>query len=100
MNISSQGKIYFQCPVVNRTTDPTGDVVAIAFLEPGATPVTGTSWNSGSWASSSTAPTYLAQVLVGLSPAVVLALGSYDAWVRITDSPEAPVLGPYPVTIV
>jgi hypothetical protein len=43
---------------------------------------------------------FLAQVLVGTSPGVVLAPGDYDAWVKVADNPETPLLGPYPVVVV
>lgn len=98
--ISSQGRIFFQCPVVNQEADPTLDVVAIAFLSPDSWPDGTETWNVGSWdTENSNSPVYLAQVLVGLSPAVVLAKGDYDAFVRVTDSPESPVLGPYRLTV-
>jgi len=99
INISSQGLIYFQCPVLNRETDPTSDAVAVAFLARGSMPVGTESWTTGSWDTSATGPTYKAQVLVGVSPGVVLDPGDYDAFVKITDSPEVPILGPYQLTV-
>lgn len=98
--ISSQSLVEVQCPVVNREADPRSDVVAIAVLASGVKPTGTTSYVTGSWASESVAPIYLAQVLVGPSSSNVLVAGLYDAWVKVTDNPEIAVLGPYPFEIV
>lgn len=100
LQISSQSLQYFQCPIINREANPTTDVVAIAFLASGVKPDGTETWNTSSWDSGSVAPVYLAQVLVAKSPGVVLAVGDYDAWVKVTDNPEIPCLGPFPLTVV
>lgn len=72
--------------------NPTADTVQMAFKVSG-TP-SGGDWNTASWAATSAVNgAYLAQCLVGpQNSGVVLAIGSYTIWVKITDSPEVPVL--------
>lgn len=97
--VSSQGIINAQFPV-EVDSDPTADVVDVTFLDPGAKPDGTETWHGGSWAAAQpNGAVYNAQCLVGLSPAVVLALGDYDAWIRIHDLVEMPVLGPYPINV-
>jgi hypothetical protein len=73
---------------INPTTDP----VAMAFTL-GADPVSG-DWQDASWTTDSTGtrPVYRARCLVGPGGTVLLTAGLYTVWVRITDSPEVPVL--------
>lgn len=74
--------------------NPTGDTVQFSFM-PQATQVPGNSdWVSGSWQTdtSSILYPYLAQCLVGPSGTITLGLGSYYMYVKISDSPEVPVL--------
>lgn len=59
----------------------TSDPVAWAFTTPGGAP---TSWITGDWAAGQ------ARVLIGPT-ANPLAAGVWDAWLKITDSPEIPV---------
>jgi hypothetical protein len=72
--------------------DPTGDVVQFAFT-PATYPETSPSvWYIGSWATFP-GPSYWAQCLVGpANDGVSLAIGTYQAWVKIIDSPEVPVI--------
>lgn len=77
--------------------DPSADVVAFAFPASGARPVT---WTAGSWDAAAvlTAGKYVA---TAISPTVGLtgsgasvefaAEGTFDVYVRVTDSPEVPV---------
>ena len=49
-------------------------------------------WAAGDWETISATSTYLARVLVGDDTTVFpLVIGTtYDAWLRITDTPERP----------
>lgn len=69
--------------------NPTGDTVEVAFKLPGVDP-TGPDWHAASWESAGSA--YYARLLVGPAGGLVLTVGSYRMWVRITDAPEVPVL--------
>lgn len=75
--------------------DPTGGVVAMAFVPKQASgqppdPTSG-QWQPASW-QVDPGPVYWASILVGpLNGGVVLAAGSYIVYVRITDNPEVPV---------
>jgi hypothetical protein len=80
--------------------NPTADVVAMAFADGWAEPGSG-AWNTGSWASTSTVNGYyLAQCLVGpQNGGNVLAIGTWNVWLRITDNPEVPVISAGTLTI-
>ena len=68
--------------------NPTSDHVQFAFPAQGQAPAT---WVDGSW-ETLTAPTeYVARCLIGPSGAVTLTAGTWDVWIKITDSPEIPV---------
>jgi hypothetical protein len=69
--------------------NPTGDVVEVAFKLPGVDPA-GPDWHAASWETAGTA--YYARLLVGPAGGLVLAVGTYRMWIRITDAPEVPVL--------
>src|ERR1035441_10677135 len=71
----------------------TGDTVQFAFM-PTPTQVPGnTDWVSGSWDTSSASVLYpySAKCLVGPGGTITLGIGSYTAYVKVTDSPEIPV---------
>ena len=72
--------------------DPSGDVVKWAFVAPGSA-VSGATWTTGSWETVGT--THKARILIGAGAAVggdkTLAVGTYDAYWKVTDSPEAPI---------
>jgi hypothetical protein len=72
--------------------DPTSDLVQMAFPLPGVEP-SGGDWQAASWESDvgTTPPSYFARCLVGPLGTVILADGTYDVWVKITDTPEIPV---------
>lgn len=71
--------------------NPTGDVVQFAFKSAGVNPGVG-DWNTGSWATTSSGG-YQAQILVGpANGGVALTVGVYQIWVKVTDSPEVPVI--------
>lgn len=74
--------------------NPTSDVVSLAFVQAGATPVSG-DWKAAVWetdTSNPALPVYRAMCLVGTGGTVALAAGTYMVWVKVTDNPEAPVL--------
>jgi hypothetical protein len=81
--------------------NPTSDVVQFAFTPltyPETSPTSG-SWVTGSW-TTFPGPAYWAQCLVGpANGGTALSLGTYQAWLKITDSPEVPVLQPCLLTI-
>lgn len=68
---------------------PTGDAVEVAFKTPGVDP-TGPDWHAATWETAGTS--YYARLLVGPAAGLVLAVGTYHMWIRITDNPEVPVL--------
>lgn len=70
--------------------NPTSDSVVFAFTAPGTKPTGSTTWYAGSWEIAN--GNYLARCLVGPTGTVTLAAGTYSVWVKITDSPEIPVL--------
>lgn len=74
--------------------NPTSDTVQFAFM-PTPTQIPGdTDWVAGVWETdtSNFLYPYLAQCLVGPSGTTVLGTGTYVVYVKITDSPEIPVL--------
>lgn len=75
--------------------NPATDVVALAFVpftRASPQPPVSADWHTGSWESDPDG-TYWAQILVGpANGGLVLAVGSYRIYVRVTDSPEVPVL--------
>jgi hypothetical protein len=84
---------YIQIPVTATLNgspyNPTADVVSFAFLPYGTNPGPA-DWNGGTWVT--TQGGYLAQILIGpANGGVALPAGSYQIWLRITDSIEVPV---------
>ena len=74
--------------------NPTADTVQFAFM-PQPTQVPQVSdWVSGSWDTVSGNPIYPynAKCLIGPSGVITLGIGTYIIYVKITDSPEVPVL--------
>lgn len=77
--------------------DPTSLPVEVAFVpQPnyGSPPdPSGDQWNTATWESDASPVTYWASVLVGpLNGGVSLTAGAYQIYVRITSSPEVPVI--------
>jgi hypothetical protein len=74
--------------------NPSGDTVQFAFMPdtyPASVPGSG-DWHTGSW-SVLPGPQYWAQCLVGpANGGVVLAQGLWQVWLKVTDSPEVPVI--------
>jgi hypothetical protein len=86
---------YVQVPVdttFNGTPfNPTGDPVAMAFMPspPDANPGSG-DWKTAVW---QTLPNgvYAVRLLIGPGTGgLVLTVGNYNIWLRITDNPEIP----------
>ncbi len=69
--------------------DPHLDAVQLAFPAHGVAPA-GPDFKVGSWEQDQFG-TWMARCLVGPGGAVSLVAGTYDVWVKITDSPEVPV---------
>lgn len=68
--------------------DPTQDTVQMAVTLQGAEPSV---WSAASWTSVN--GVYYATVLVGPGSSLgSLAVGTYSVWVKVTDTPEVPVL--------
>ena len=81
---------YVEVPVPISPHDPTADVVKMGFLPEGTAGVPAT-WYTASWAVGANVPTVLC--LVGPSPGVVTMVpGIFQPYLKITDSPEVPVL--------
>lgn len=103
MNTISQSVLstnYVQTPITITYPsgyDPTSDPVAFAFTALSYPTVEPSVWYTApcSWLTFP-GPVYWAQCLVGpANGGVSLAIGTYQGWVRITDSPAVPVLQPF-----
>lgn len=74
--------------------------VELAFTAPGVEPAE-TDWKPAEWKpGSATGCGAIARILLGPGGTVALPDGTYQAWVRITDSVELPVLPAGLVTII
>lgn len=97
LSISSLSTVHLRIPVrgelAGAPVDPTGDAVAVALVAGSADPQPA-DWIAGSWEADArlAPPTYYARVLVGPGGDKALAKGSYNAWVRLSDPPEVPVI--------
>jgi hypothetical protein len=95
--ISTASLEYVRAPVSavasGSAVNPTADTVEMAFLADDDAPVSG-DWKTASWETDATTTpvTYWARCLVGTGGAVALTAGDYHVWVRVTDSPETPVV--------
>ena len=101
LSIYSQSTQYISVPITNDDgINPTSDVVSFAFLGPynnqgqalEAVPTSSTRYYTGAWESTS-AP-YEAIILVGPSGGAALQLtaGTYLIVIKVSDTPEVPVL--------
>jgi len=78
--------------VVTASADPTADVVEMAYTGVGTHPDS-EDWNAGEWEPDELdVGGWVARCLVGPVDGVDLAEGTYERWLRVTDSPEVPVL--------
>lgn len=88
LQISVASTQYIRVPVTEASgADPTADSVSMAFPVTGEEPSV---FYSGSWVTIS--GINYARCLVGPSASATLEVGYYDVFVKITDSPETPVL--------
>lgn len=73
--------------------DLDGYTVQLAFTAVDVAPVSG-DWKTGSWDTDTTTnpDTYHARCLVGPAGAVTLTAGTYAVYVKVTATPEIPVL--------
>lgn len=99
IGISHLSLQYVGIPVTATTTsgaayNPTSDTVQMAFM-PQATqfPSSG-DWKTATWGTdtSNLLFPYAAYCLVGPGGTITLGLGSYYMYLKVTDSPEIPVL--------
>jgi hypothetical protein len=80
--------------VAGQPYNPTADVVEMAFT-PASTSTQPVTWYTGSWDSTDPVPgtsSYTALCLIGPGGTTTLTAGTWQVWVRITDSPEQPVI--------
>ncbi|HCT81757.1 MAG TPA: hypothetical protein DGT23_35290 [Micromonosporaceae bacterium] len=95
--ISTASLEYVLVPVSSEASgasvNPTSDTVTMAFLATESAPVAG-DWKTATWETDATPDPdiYYARCLVGTGGAVALTAGTYNVWVKISDSPETPVL--------
>ena len=83
---------YVTALVNGATYNPTSDAVAFAFTASGVDPQV-SDWVAGAWETVAGPPTqYKAKCRVGPGGTITLGKGLYDVWVKVTDSPEVPVL--------
>jgi hypothetical protein len=66
------------------SADVSADPVKLAFMPKGQKPAV-TDWHTGSWLAAG-----VAGLLIGAGTSVVLAIGSYDVWIDVTDTTEEP----------
>jgi hypothetical protein len=74
--------------------NPTADTVQFAFMPTPTQIPAGGDWIAGAWESETTniIYPYNAKCLVGPTGAITLGTGTYVIYVKVTDSPEIPVL--------
>jgi hypothetical protein len=88
---------YYQVPVSATAEgvpyNPVSDALAFAFMPTSTQVPSSGDWVTGSWGtdSSSILYPYSALCLVGPSGVITLGIGTYVAYIKITDSPEIPV---------
>lgn len=82
-------KVKVSANVNGAAHDPTGDTVKMAFTDRFTNPVAG-DWKTAVWETEN--GSYYAKCLVGPGGTVALAADDYKVWVKVTDSPEVPIL--------
>lgn len=85
-------RVQLKATEAGQQVDPSLDPVEMAFTVPGTEPLVG-DWKTAGWEAdfSQSRPIYFARTLVGPGGTHLLTDGTYDVWVRVTDSPEVPV---------
>jgi|ERR1039458_1212127 hypothetical protein len=111
LSVYAQSTQFIEVPISNTEgINPTSDVVKFAFLGPyqnvsqanEAVPTASTTYYAGAWQSvtANSAGAYVATCLVGPGAGVVaLTTGTYLVIVKVTDSPEIPVLFSGPLVV-
>lgn len=79
-------RYWVKAEVLGTKYDPTGNTVQFAFPTTGGQPAT---WVDGIWETADKA--HFAMCLIGPTTPMVLIAGTYDVYIKITDSPEIPV---------
>ena len=76
------------------TFNPTGNAVQMAFMPQATQMPQNTDWQSAIWAtrSGNILEPYAAECLVGPGGTIQLTVGTYVIYVKITGSPEIPVM--------
>jgi len=93
LTISNLSTEYVKVPILDGPADLTDLTVQMAIVPQGQDPASG-DWKSASWVDTSAA------VLIGPATTLPLTKGmNYGVWVKITSSPEIPVLGPFDLHI-
>lgn len=93
LEIPSLSVEYVKVPITAGPSGFTSLTVQMAIVADGQDPAGG-DWKAAAWVGTSAA------VLIGPATTLPLVKGStYGIWVKITSSPEIPVLGPYPLHI-
>lgn len=88
LQISVASQQYVRVPVAEASgADPTGDTVYMSFPATGDNP---TVFYSASWVT--VGGINYARCLVGPAGTATLAVGYYDVYVKVSDTPETPVL--------
>lgn len=92
LQIPSLSVEYVKVPV-DGPTDLTALTVQMAIVSDGQDPAGG-DWKTAAWIGTSAA------ILIGPATLLPLTKGTtYGVWVKITSTPEVPVLGPYKLHI-
>lgn len=85
---------------ITASASPTADVVQFAYLPTGSGNPGVSDWFAGSWeASQLSTGEWVARALIGPTGTKTLTRGEYDVWIKITDSPTAPVWQPGTLTV-
>jgi len=104
LEVSALSLTYVRTAVRHRqaglTVDPTGNTVQMAFPAVGVDPVSG-DWKTASWETDTTLTpdAYYARCLVGPGGTIALAAGTYGVWVKVTATPEIPVIKAGPMRV-
>lgn len=98
LGMSHLATLYYLVPVAatkaGASYNPTSDTVQFAFMPTPTQVPQSADWQTGSWATNTASVLYPynAQCLIGPSGTITLGIGTYIAYVKVSDSPETPVL--------
>lgn len=95
ISFDAQSLQYIPIEVTTSAGDPTGDVIQAAFVAPNTRPGP-SDWQAAFWTGAVNPTlqpgTYMALCLIGVGASFTPAAGEYQVYIKITDSPEIPVL--------